>query len=314
MAVVLLLLVNLATTPGFFSVTLREGRLYGSLIDILNMAAPTMLLAIGMTLVIATGGIDLSVGAVMAVAGSVMALMAKNGAPIPLILAAVAAICIVLGVLNGTLVAAFGIQPMVATLVLMVSGRGIAQLLTNGQIVTISNPGVEFIGNGFLFGLPFAVSLVAAILAITALFVRRTALGLFIESIGDNEQASRFSGVNVRLVKVLAYAFCAVCAGAAGLIQASWIKAADANNAGMYLELDAILAAILGGTPLTGGRFSFVGAILGVLIIQTLTTTILTKGVPPEFNLVVKAIAVLLVCLLQSPEARAKLLPRRQAA
>ena len=134
---------------------------------------------------------------------------------------------------------------------------------------------------------------------------------LFIEAVGNNETASYFAGVNARGVKLFVYAFCGLCAGVAGLIEASAIKAADANNAGLYLELDAILAVVLGGTALTGGRFNLLGSLVGALIIQTLTTTILTRGVPVQYTLVVKAVVVLAVCLLQSEPFRARLVNRR---
>jgi simple sugar transport system permease protein len=335
-ALVLLLLYNLFFTPGFFSIEVKDGHLFGSLIDILNRSAPVMLLAIGMTLVIATKGIDLSVGAVMAIAGAAAAWMiTRPGNPVSGLTAsllglqigsdgtaqgvvglfAVVAITLVFSVLlgawNGLLVSVFDVQPMVATLILMVSGRGVAQLITDGQIVTFHHPGVEFIGNGFLFSLPFSVTLVVVVLAVTAIATRLTAMGLFIESVGDNQTASHYSGVNVRWVKMFVYMFCGLCAGVAGLIAVSNIKGADANHAGLNLELDAILAVVVGGTSMNGGRFYLVGSVLGALIIQTLTTTILTRGVPPEDTLVVKAIAVLIVCLLQSEQFRSKFVRRR---
>ena len=310
-ALAALLLFNLLFTDGFFNIRLSDGHLYGSLIDILNRAAPVMLLSLGMTLVIATAGIDLSVGAVMAIAGSVAAWLITRGqlGLVPVVALTLGA-CLLAGAWNGLLVAFFGVQPIVATLVLMVAGRGVAQLITGGQILTYERPGFSFIGGGHFLTLPFTVTIVAGMLVLTAVFTRRTALGLFIEASGGNETASRYSGVNVGMVKLFTYAFCGLCAGVAGLIVASDIKAADANNAGLYLELDAIMAVVIGGTALTGGRFTLVGSMIGALIIQTLTTTILTRGVPVEFTLVVKALVVLLVCLLQSPALRAMVLRR----
>jgi len=157
------------------------------------------------------------------------------------------------------------------------------------------------------------VTLVLLTLLLTAVLTRRTAMGLFIESVGNNETASYFAGVDARAVKLFVYTFCGLCAGVAGLIEASTIKAADANNAGLYLELDAILAVVVGGTALTGGRFNLLGSLVGALIIQTLTTTILTRGVPVQYTLVVKAVVVLAVCLLQSEQFRARLMRRRSA-
>jgi galactofuranose transport system permease protein len=314
-ALALALLFNAVYAPGFFSFTIRDGRLYGSLIDILNRAAPVMLLSLGMTLVIATGGVDLSVGAVMAITGAGAALLlTKVSMSVPAVIALSLVIAIIAGVWNGALVGIFKVPPIVATLILMVSGRGIAQLLTGGQIITFENRSFEFIGRGAFAGLPFTITLVLIVWAALAILKTRTALGLFIECVGDNETASRYSGVNASAVKLVVYATCAFCAGLAGLIVTTDIKAADANNAGLWLELDAILATVIGGTALTGGRFYLAGSLIGAILIQTLTTTILTRGIAVELTLVVKAVVVILVCLLQSEKFRALIWSRKAAA
>jgi galactofuranose transport system permease protein len=313
-ALAVALLFNAIFSPGFFVFTVRDGRLYGSLIDILNRAAPVMLLALGMTLVIATGGVDLSVGAVMAITGATAALLlTKASLGVPAVMAISLAVSIVAGIWNGALVGIFKVPPIVATLILMVSGRGIAQLLTDGQIITFENKSFEFIGRGAFAGLPFTITLVLIVWAVLSLLKARTALGLFIECTGDNETASRYAGVNTRLVKSIAYTVCALCAGLAGLIVTTDIKAADANNAGLWLELDAILATVIGGTALTGGRFFLTGSLLGAVLIQALTTTILTRGIKVELTLVVKAVVVILVCLLQSEKFRNAVWKRKEA-
>jgi galactofuranose transport system permease protein len=304
LALALVLLFNLAFTRDFFQLTVRDGRVYGSVVDILNRAAPVMLLALGMTLVIATGGIDLSVGAIMAIAGACAALLITKGMPAPLVIALSLSAALMAGLWNGMLVGFLQVPPIVATLVLMVSGRGIAQLLTGGQIITFENRGLEFMGRGAFLGLPFTITLVLIVLIVALVLQTRTSAGLFIEATGDNEIGSRYSGVNTRLVKMAVYSFCAICAGIAGLIVTADIKAADANNAGLWLELDAILATVIGGTALQGGRFYALGSLFGALLIQALTTTILTRGVPVEFTLVVKAVVIIAVCLLQSQEFR----------
>jgi simple sugar transport system permease protein len=217
---------------------------------------------------------------------------------------AVAALC---GLWNGLLVARVGMQPIIATLILMVAGRGVAQLITNGQIITVYYAPYFFIGNGFLLGLPFAVFIAGAVWLALHLLMTRTALGLFIQAIGINPAAARLAGLPERLITVCVYVFCGFAAGVAGLIVSSNVKSADGNNAGMLLELDAILAVTLGGTLLTGGRFSLAGSVLGALIIQTLTSTIYSIGVPPEINLLVKAAVVFVVMLLQSAEFRGAL-------
>jgi galactofuranose transport system permease protein len=315
LALALALLFNAIFSPGFFHFTVRDGRLYGSLIDILNRAAPVMLLSLGMTLVIATGGVDLSVGAVMAITGASAALLlTKGGMAVPAVVGFSLLIAVAAGLWNGALVGFFKVPPIVATLILMVSGRGIAQLLTGGQIITFENKSFEFLGRGALAGLPFTITLVLLVWAALALLKGRTALGLFIECTGDNETAGRYSGVNTNAVKLVVYSICGLCAGLAGLIVTTDIKAADANSAGLWLELDAILATVIGGTALTGGRFYLAGSLIGAILIQTLTTTILTRGIAVELTLVVKAVVVILVCLLQSEKFRAALWTRKEAA
>ena len=305
-ALAMALLFNAIFTAGFLNFTIRDGRIYGSLIDILNRAAPVMLLSLGMTLVIATGGVDLSVGAVMAIVGASAALMLTKGSfGVAGVISLSLVVAILAGIWNGALVGLFKVPPIVATLILMVSGRGIAQLLTGGQIITFENKSFEFIGRGAFAGLPFTTTLVLVVWAVLSLLHRRTALGLFIECTGDNETASRYSGVHTNLVKLIVYSICSLCAGIAGLIVTTDIKAADANNAGLWLELDAILATVIGGTALSGGRFYLVGSLVGAILIQTLTTTILTRGIAVELTLVVKAVVVILVCLLQSEKFRA---------
>jgi simple sugar transport system permease protein len=319
----LMLLFNLLTNARFFSVTVRDGHLYGSLIDVLNRAAPLMIVSMGLTLVIATKGIDISVGSVMAISGATTAMLIggkyvmgrddMTSHPLALCILAGVGIALLFGMWNGFLVAYVGLQPIIATLILLVAGRGVAQLITEGQIVTIYYRPYSFIGNGFLLGLPVSYYIVAALLTLFLMLTRKTALGLFIESIGVNPVAARFSGVRARLILFWVYAMTGVCAGVAGLIVASNVKSADGNNAGLDLELDAILAVVLGGTSLNGGRFTLVGSVLGALIIQTLTTTIYFTGVAPEVTLVVKAIVVFMVSILQSDRVRTLLATRGPA-
>jgi ribose/xylose/arabinose/galactoside ABC-type transport system permease subunit len=324
-ALVVLLVLDAILVPGFFRLTVKEGHLYGALVDILNRAAPLSLAALGMTLVIATRGIDISVGAVVALSGTVAAMLVKgtmvvnHGVPgyvadTPLGLAWLAALGVALlcGLWNGILVAGIKLQPIVATLILMTAGRGLAQLLTDGQIVTVYYEPFFFLGGGYLGGLPFSLYVVAAVFALTLLLTKKTALGLFIQAVGINPVAARLAGLRTATLIVFVYTFCSVCAGLAGLLTASNIKSADANNAGLLLELDAILAVTLGGTSLAGGKFSLVGSMIGALIIQTLTYTIYSLGVPPEVNMVVKSIVVFTVCISQSSEFR-NVLRRRPA-
>ncbi|SHN38275.1 ABC transporter permease [Actinacidiphila paucisporea] len=316
-ALVALLVINVPFTPGFFEIHLKNGHLYGSLVSIVLFGSPLILVAIGMTLVIATGGIDLSVGAVVAISGALACLVvSKQGnedavGGVLLAFALALAAALVCGVWNGLLVARLGIQPIIATLILMVAGRGIAQLITSGQIITVNSGAYSLIGGGYWLALPFSLFVVALVVVLSMALTRRTALGLLVEAVGGNAEASRLVGIRSRRIKIMAYVFCGLCAGIAGLMISSNVSAADGNNAGLWIELDAILAVVIGGTSLTGGRFHLGGTIIGALIIQTLTTTIYTIGVPTQTNLVFKAVVVIVVCLMQSPAFRAKVFGAR---
>ena len=287
--------------PGFLSVSYSDGRLVGPVVDIVKRSAPVALLAVGMTLVIATRGIDLSVGAIMAICGAVAAdaINSGYGLPVALLFAALAGLAA--GLWNGALVAWIGVQPFVATLILMTMGRGVAQLITEGRILTFTDPAFAWIGSGVLFGLPvpFWIWLGAAVLV--ALLMRRTALGLLIEAVGINRQASAVAGVNATVLLIAVYMAMGLCAALAGLIVTADIRGADANNAGLWLELDAILAVVIGGNSLLGGRFSIAASVIGALIIQTISSGIRLAGFPSEYNLVIKAVLVLVILVLQSP-------------
>ncbi len=300
-ALALVLAACRAVSPQFFDVRLQDGRLFGSLVDVLYRGAPVALLSIGMCVVIAGRGIDLSVGAIMAIAGAVAATLVDAGQPWPLCVLAALGVGVVCGLWNGLLVAVLAIQPIVATLILMVAGRGLAQLVTGGQIVTFDDPGLIGVAAGSVFGVPLPVAITAAVLALAALLLRGTALGLFLEATGANAAASRLAGVETRLVTVATYVASGLCAATAGLVAAGDIHGADANNAGLWLELNAILAVVVGGGSLLGGRFSLVRSVLGALIIQAMGTGILLSGFQPEFNLIVEAVVVLAVLLAQSP-------------
>lgn len=305
---VLLVVINVIAVPGFLSITINsEGHLFGSLIDILRNGAPTLIIAVGMTLVIATRGIDLSVGSVCAIAGAV-ACSIILGSPNPNDLGTVTVAVVValglallMGVWNGFLVAVLDIQPIIATLILMTAGRGIAMLITEGQILTVNSAPFKFLGSGFIVGVPVATVIAVVIFALAALLTRRTALGLLIESVGINPEASRQAGVRARGLLFTVYALCTVLAALSGLILTSNQTAADANNTGLFIELDAILAVVIGGTSLAGGRYSLAGTLVGALVIQTLVTTVYTVGIPPIATMVFKAAVVTAVCLLQSP-------------
>lgn len=306
----LLCALNLWVNPHFLSLRMLDGHLFGAPIDVLNRAAPLVLVATGMTLVIATRGIDISVGAVVAIAGAAAAtILASQPVPTGGLIAQALLAALIVGVLsgmwNGLLVSFVGMQPIIATLILMVAGRGIAQLLTAGQIIPIGAPGYLFVGGGYWLGVPCSVWIATIAVLATAALVEGTALGLFIRAIGVNPVATRLVGLRSKALVFAVYGFSGLTAAMAGILISSNVRSADGNNAGLLLELDAILAVTLGGTSLLGGRFSLAGTVLGALIIQTLTYTTYSIGVPPEATLVVKAAVVLTVSVIQSPAARA---------
>ncbi len=308
---------NLIFTPNFFDISVKDGHFFGSLIDILNRATPVIIMAIGMTLVIGTGGIDISVGSVMAISSATAGyLITKGEYSMAAIIFVPVIIASLFGLWNGILVSVFGVQPIVVTLILLVAGRGVAELITDGQILVFERPAFEFIGNGFLFGLPFPVTIFVVLGLFVYFVTRRGALGLFIEAVGGNAISSRYAGINDRVVKIIVYVFSAFCAGISGLIATANIKAADPHSCGLGLELDAILAVAIGGTLLDGGKFSVKGTVIGAIIMQSLTTTILMRGIPVQATLIVKSIVVVIVCLLQSENFRIimkKLFSRRPA-
>jgi simple sugar transport system permease protein len=291
---------------------LVNGRLIGSPINILDGAAPIVILSIGMTLVIATKGIDLSVGAVMAICSAAAVVLInryERGADnilytpgfVILIAIGVGALC---GLWNGILVAFLDIQPIIATLILMIAGRGIAQMITEGQSPTYTNETLAFVGRGVIYGIPFPIILALIMVLVVYVIVRKTAIGMMIESVGINARASYYAGINAALIKLFVYVLSGMCAAVAGLKVAGEVKSADPHKAGEWMELDAILAVVIGGTLLTGGRFNLITSALGALVIQSLITGLYVSKLHPTANLVVKALVVLAVLLLQSPEFR----------
>ena len=297
-------LINFFSIPNFFNIVVKDGHLFGSVIDILNRSSVLVIMSIGMTLVIATGGIDISVGAVAAISGAVACTLIAAGQSLFVAVTAALLVCMVCGIWNGLLVAKLGIQCMVGTLILMIVGRGIAMLITDGQIVTVTSESYSYLANGFLFGLPFSLYITAFVTITILFFVRKTAYGLFLEAAGTNPNATKFAGINATNIIFIAYVISGVTAGISGLLISSNIKAADSNNAGHWKELDAILATVIGGTSMMGGRAYIGGTIIGALFIQSITTTIYAMGVPPEITLIVKAFVIIVVTLLQSDQFR----------
>jgi len=297
-ALLVLLLLNAVMNPAFFAVSIHDGQLYGSLIDIAFRSVPLILTALGMTLVIATGGVDLSVGSTAAFAGACATLALGGGWLSALAAALLGGLAV--GLFNGLLITALGLQPIIATLISMVSTRGLAQLVLGGQILPIANPSYVAIGTSAFLGVPVAIWIVVFSCLVLSLLLRRTTAGLFIEAVGANSLASRFIGLSEKKVRLVVYTLAGLFAALSGVVLSTNIRAVDGNNLGLYLELDAILAVVIGGTRLSGGRFSLLGTVFGALIIQTVTTTINTQGIRVELMLMVKALVVIAICLAQS--------------
>jgi len=302
LAVVLLILFNLAVTPHFATMQTLSVNL--------TQVCTIVIVGVGMTLVIATGGIDLSVGALMAIAGA-MSPMFFTGElfPVPNIYLGIALgivfpiiIASFFGLFNGWLINRFSIQPIIATLVLFIAGRGIAQVSTNGDLQVFKVPEFQAIAIGRVLGVPFHVWIMVVVVIIAAFVLRRTVFGRQVLAVGGNEEAARLSGVPVKRVKLIVYAVSGFCSGIAGLIVIAMNSAADANLIGLGMELDAIAAVAVGGTLLTGGRATILGTLLGALIIQLVRYTLLANGVPDAAALVVKAGLIILAVWLQRQE------------
>ena len=307
LALALILIVDGIIAPSFFAIRIVEGRAFGNLIDILYRAVPTGIVALGMAVVIGTKGIDLSVGAIISICGAVIAWRIHAGDPHVVILLLALATGLLCGLWNGFLVAILDIQPIIATLILMVSGRGIGlmiNLLYGGTDPSFESALLQGLSVGHIWLVPTRLVLAAGIFLGLWLLMRKTALGMFTEAVGGNAAAADLAGINSRLIKYSAYLISGFCAAAAGVILTADTHTSDPVSVGMYIELDAILAVVIGGGSLSGGRIYLGMTLLGTLVIQTLTTSILTSGLPPEYNLVVKAFVVLVVLLLQSNNAR----------
>jgi ribose/xylose/arabinose/galactoside ABC-type transport system permease subunit len=298
-ALVALVLFNVAVTPNFLS--------WQTVNVNLTQVCTIVIVAVGMTLVIAAGGIDLSVGSLMAIAGTLAPLVftgalfplpnSATGIALAFVLPVLATA--VLGLFNGWLVTGFRIQPIVATLVLFIAGRGIAQVMTNGNLQVFKEPAFQFVGLGRVAGIPFQVIAMAVIVAAAAFVVRRTLFGRQLLAVGGNPKAARLAGVPARRVTLWVYVISGALSGLAGLVVVARNGASDANLVGLGMELDAIAAVAVGGTLLTGGRAFVVGTLLGAMVIQLVRYTLLANGVPDAAALVVKAGLIILAVWIQ---------------
>ena len=317
-AEILILIVCLISRPDFFSISYQPSTrmLYGNLIDILSRSAEITIIGMGMTMVIALGGTDLSVGALVAVSGALALKMLRwdvtqyptpgdySVMPYALVILVPLLVCLLMGAFNGILVGQLKLQAIIATLILMISGRGIAQITTNGkQYTTLFSP-FRWIGQGSMLYLPTPIIITIVVVALMMLFVRKTAFGTFVEAVGINASASRLSGINAKMVILIVFALTGLLSGISGLIYSSRIMSNDSNNAGLNYETDAILAVVIGGTSMTGGKFSMTGTIIGSIIIRTIVTFVYYFGISAEATMAFKALIIAVVIVLQSEPVR----------
>ena len=298
-ALILLSIFNAFFTTNFLTwATLRVN---------LTQIATIVLVGVGMTLVIATGGIDLSVGALMAIAGCLAPLIfMSHWGPldnpwIGITLAIVVPILVagVFGLFNGVLVTQFNIQPIVATLVLFLGGRGIAGALLHGKLREFNNPTFEFIGQGRVLGIPVQVFMMVVVVGVAAWAMRATSFGRYVLATGGNEAAARLAGVPINTVKLAVYGITGLLSGLAGLIVIALNSSADPINVGLNMELDAIAAAAVGGTILTGGRATVVGTFIGAALIHQIRYTLLSHNVADGTTRMVTAAAIIIAVLIQ---------------
>ncbi|MCD8125731.1 MAG: ABC transporter permease [Lachnospiraceae bacterium] len=302
----------------FFVISIQNGVLYGRLITVLNRGSEVAILAIGMTLVVsASAGTDISVGSVMSLCASLCCMLiagfgvtsvaSSADFACPMLLGILAGILMggVCGAFNGTLVAYLNIQPMVATLILYTAARSIGLLLCNDMIVYIRTDAYGLLGSGSIGVVPTPIIVALVCVVVASLILKKTAMGMYIQSVGINKKASRIAGLNSKRIIFMCYVICGLFAGIAGIIASSRITSADSNNIGLNYEMDAILAVALGGNSLAGGKFNLVGSIIGAYTIQAITTTMYAMGVSTSQAPVFKAIVIIIIVAIQSPVVKA---------
>ena len=281
-ALVLLVLFNLIFTTNFAT--------SGTILGLLSQATPVLLVSLGLALVIGTGGIDLSVGAIMAIASAVVPLYLGYSWPVAVLVALL--FCALAGLLNGFLVAYIGMQPIIATLALFVGGRGFAQVLVNGQLQTISDGAYLSLWRAAPLGIPLPVIIAAVLAVVVGVVVKRTTFGRYVLAVGGNRRASYLSGQPVRGVLLAVYAISGVLAGLAGTLATARLGAGDPSQIGLLIELDAIAAVVIGGTPLSGGKVNVAGTVAGALLMLVISATFVMNNLPPTYAQIFKAVII----------------------
>ncbi|MFJ9910649.1 ABC transporter permease [Actinacidiphila glaucinigra] len=294
-AVAVLVLFNAVFTDHF----LTGANLRTQLVQV----APVVIVALGMALVIGTEGVDLSVGSVMALAAALLPLYLGYGL-LPPLLTALAAGAVV-GAANGSLVAVVGLQPIVATLALFVGGRGLALVLADGQLKQIANPGLLGLGTDDVLGVPVVVLIAGALALLVAGVVHRTTFGRRLVAIGGNRAAAGLAGLPVKRVLIGVYVVCGVLAALAGVLATARLTASDPSTLGTLMELSAITAVVVGGTPLTGGSVRVLGTVCGALLMQLLRATLVKHDLPDSTAQMAQAV-IILVAVYVARERRSR--------
>jgi ribose transport system permease protein len=293
LALLVLIVYNAVATTNFL--TLDTVQL------LFSQVPPVIIVSLGMALVIGTGGVDLSVGAIMAIASAVLAKFVTDGAPIGVAMTGAVVAGLLVGVFNGLVVAFARVQPIVATLGVLVAGRGIALVITGGALVELFVPFFKDVRLGKLAGIPY-VMIVAALLAVLVSFlVRRTAFGYRLLAIGGNRRASLLAGLPVRRTLILVYAISGTLAAVAGVIATARLRASDPSYIGLLMELSAITAVVVGGTSLNGGRVRILGTVTGAILIQLLETTLVSHNAPDSVARMVEALIIIAAVYIQRP-------------
>jgi galactofuranose transport system permease protein len=293
-ALVLLLLFNLVFTANFMTV--------GNFRTQLIQASPIIVVALGMALVIGTEGVDLSVGAVMALAAAVVPLYLGYGFLAAIAVALLAGL--LAGLVNGALVAVVGVQPIVATLALFVGGRGLALVLADGQLKSISDETFLALGTGDLLGVPVIVVAAAVVAVVMAFVVRRTTFGRQLVAVGGNRRASELSGLPVKRILLGTYVISGLLAAVAGILATSRLQASDPSTIGLLFELYAITAVVVGGTPLSGGKVRVLGTIAGALLMQLIDATLVKHNISDSWSQITQAVIIIAAVYLQLDRGR----------
>ncbi len=307
----ILILINLIKGADYFSLSIINGALYGNIPNILFGASELVILAIGMTLVTSSsGGQDISVGVAATITSSVfvrLVLKADDITWMSILLSFLAscAVGVLIGAFNGTLIAIFNVQPMVATLILFTAGRSIAFLVDGKLSPILANDLTSQIGS-VIPGVPIQtpIILTAVFIALFAVLLKTTNLKLYSQSVGINQKAARLNGINPVRIKFLTYMILGICSAVAGFIAVTKAGRHDSVNLLKFVEMDAILAVAIGGNALGGGKFSITGSIIGAYTIEVLNRTLLRLEVSTETIKAFKAVFIIILMAVASPVVR----------